>query len=165
MKILGIDPGKFGYWCLLDTDSGQGIARQLRWSADGILIWKEIPKADRIVMEKVHAIPGMMNARSAFSFGYSVGQLHAFTSNQSVSLVTPQVWQKICLEGVETTLDTKERSKAAFARINPETRDFKLNHNMTDAFHLANYGILKLGKLMGEWQWLNKDEIWKPSRR
>jgi hypothetical protein len=161
MKILGIDPGKFGWWCLLDTESDTAVARQLRWSSDGILIWRDIPKADRIFMEKVHAIPTVMNARSAFSFGYSVGQLHAFTSASATTLVTPQNWQKICLEGIDTNLDPKERSKAGFAKLNPSKRDKKLNHNFTDAYHIANYGLLKHGILKQEWTFANHQEIWK----
>ena len=161
MKIVGIDPGKFGWWLLLDSETGEATARQLKWSSDGILIWRDIPKADRVYIEKVHAIPKIMNASSAFSFGYSVGQIHAFTSASATALVTPQNWQRICLEGVDTALDPKERSIAGFARLNPSLREKKLNHNMTDAFHIANYGMLKAGIMRQDWQFANASEIWR----
>jgi hypothetical protein len=166
MKILGIDPGKDGWWCILDSDKKMGFAKKFQWSDDGILDISLIPKCDRCYIEKVHAIPGKMGVKSAFSFGVTFGQIRWATHRLSCTLITPQSWQGLCLEGIDTQLENKMRSRAGFARINPEFKFIKnMNHNFTDAFHIANYGLLLCGINLGDWDLLNKDEIFPQYRK
>jgi hypothetical protein len=165
MKILGIDPGKTGWWVILDSENKIALGKPLCWSPDGILDISLIPKPDVCYIEKVHAIPGKMGAASAFSFGETFGQIRWATHRMSVTLIGPKIWQSACLQGIDTDMENKLRSIAGFARMNPEHKFVKLNHNFTDAFHIANYGLLKCGIVVTEWNWLNSEEIFPRSKK
>jgi hypothetical protein len=166
MRILGIDPGKTGAWCLLDTLENSAEAGRLKWTEDGIFDLGNIDRFwDYVIIEKVKAIPHKMGASSAFTFGMGYGQLLYAFSNYGTTLVSPKTWQSVCLTGIDTDLNPKLRSQAGFARLNPELKTLKIDHNITDAFHLANYGVRQHGLNHGQWQWQNLDGISKKSKK
>lgn len=166
MRIIGIDPGKNGAWCLLDTSDYSAICGKLQWTEDGVFDFGKIDKFwDHVIIEKVKAIPHKMGASSAFTFGMGYGQIVFAFSGYGTTLVSPKTWQAHCLEGIDTDLNPKLRSRAGFARLNPEFKSAKLDDNITDAFHLANYGVNKFGLNHGQWQWLKPPVTSKASKK
>ena len=165
MKIVGIDPGKSGWWCYLDSETGYASAEPLPFREDGVLDVKEMPNSfDFAYTEKVHVNGEFMPASSAFTFGLNVGQILCWISSYSYVSVPPRTWQKLIYQGIDTKLEIKGKSRAAFAKMNPHYQG-KLNHNMTDAFHIANYGMMQSGVYRGDWQWQCKKEISARSKK
>ena len=167
MRVLGIDPGIKGAWVYLDDETSYANAGRLEFDENKSFVGfgkLGLSFDTHIVLEKVRAIPGQMGVSSAYSFGYTVGQIAYAMSIFSHSLVTPQQWQKAVLEGIDTDLNPKLRSRAGFARFNPEYSGLKLDHNFTDAFNIALYGLMKFGSGPRVWQWDKNVKFFKSKK-
>lgn len=100
MNILAIDPGASGGLCLY-TDEGPHMASKMPDTETEVVrvVALYAAKADRCVIERVHAMPGggdrKMGATSAFSFGRGYGFLRAclIHSGKPWEDVAPQTWQ------------------------------------------------------------------------
>jgi len=146
MKILGVDPGKTGSCCLLDTDSNEAIYLNFKFDKNNIfdinpfysLIMQNEP--DMIVMEKVQGRGGM-GATSVFTFGICTGQILntiKFT-RMPFKHITPQSWQKKMHSGQDSNMKPKEKSFAAFNNLCPSyPLGKKPKMDIIDAFLIAH---------------------------
>jgi len=176
--VLGIDPGKLGAMAIIDIDTKllQEIimipvtsendidVKELYTTFQNILIkYGELCSA---VVEDVHAIHGA-SAGSTFSFGYSVGVIHALLKCLEIPMILdqPKTWQALLWKGLDEIrgpskfdkngkehrgkLDTKAMSLLGSKRIYPNAkltdprseRAKKENHNISDAIQIAAYGV------------------------
>ena len=148
MIVMGIDPGMKGGIALLNTDTNSLVASPtplLAKELDYRTIFKAIQEhsPDRIVIEKVHAMPGQ-GVTSMFNFGYGYGALVALSSvsNARLILVTPQTWKKHVLEGT-----AKDKSAAiqfcrmTYPLVNLVQPRCRTPHDgVADAICLSHYG-------------------------
>ena len=154
MRIIGIDPGKTGWWCLLDTETREARAKPIRWTDGGIVILDFPNDIDAVYLEKIHVNSKFMPSSSSFNFGKSIGQIEYATKDYAVVQVAPKTWQKQCLIGIDEKIENKMRSRAGFSRLNPEHKDLKLSHDFTDSFHIACFGVYRCGhNAIGGWKW------------
>jgi crossover junction endodeoxyribonuclease RuvC len=116
MTIIGIDPGLSGGIAVIENGrivethripvvkfGGKKVmdSRGLR----EILIERDY--ASRVVIEKVHAMPGQ-GVTSMFTFGFGAGVIEGVLAGITMPFeyVTPQKWQSI-LNGIDSTLKKK----------------------------------------------------------
>lgn len=163
MRILGIDPGAKGWWCLIDSDKKMSYGEPLPFCENNILITDEMPNDfDVSYIEKIHINAKFMPASSAFKFGLSVGQLLCWLAQKKCWYeVSPKTWQASAFIGSTTNKEIKSISTSQFVKLNPEYRTkSKINHNMSDAFHIANYGLSRANIQYGRgYKWSRKEEI------
>jgi hypothetical protein len=155
-RVLGIDPGLNGAFCILTIHS------------DGVRepVFHPFPKIngneidfDKLryffscfqdcfaVIEKVHAMPGQ-GVSSMFRFGRVFGALQSSLNMFQLDYieVTPQAWQKELHEGIDRELDPKARSLIAAKKLYPDanllaTARSRVPHDgFVDALLLAEYG-------------------------
>ena len=159
MKVIGIDPGKTGWWCLLDSETRIASASKLPFREDGILDLEAMPTDFNVAyVEKVHVNSAFMPSAPAFVFGVAVGQILAWVSAYRYVHVTPVAWQKRAFAGITKTKEKKSQSKEAFAKLNPKQPFKKLDHNMCDSFLIAEHGLHENGIIIEGWTWkLKKD--------
>lgn len=151
MKIIGIDPGVSGGIAWIDDDRASA-AKMPATPVDLVDLLRGLKVAgfDVVYMEKVQR-GGLnrskegdgdkerkMGAKSAFTFGHSVGVVVGVLAALGfrVELVTPQEWQRAmsCLTGGD-----KNVSKAAAQRIFPGFEG-KITHANADALLIAEHG-------------------------
>ncbi len=165
MKVIGIDPGKDGFICLLD---GEEV---LSWPTPTINISKKgnkrgylvpemrrflaVANPDFVVIEKQQAMPGMMKGgkmvkqgvASSFATGQGYGLWEGLVAGLGLKyiLVHPRTWQKVCHRDVQGD-NTKARSILAAGRLFPNV-DLRKNDKCrvphdgkADALLLAWYG-------------------------
>lgn len=149
MIIIGIDPGKTGFIVQLNSDSLIARTYPIPFRKDEIIDYRAIKwhfdfkLADLIVLEKVSVQPHW-SATSSMTFGKIVGQLQMLISQHSFMEISSRIWQKEVHVGFADHMDAKAKSAAAFARINPNYESKKkIDHNMIDAFHIADWGLRK----------------------
>lgn len=146
MIVVGIDPGKTGYICELDSELRTARTMALPFRADEIICRRAIDanfsleKADILILEKVSVQP-LWSTASGMTFGKIVGQLQMILSQWAFLEVSSRTWQKTAHLGFAVHMRPKEKSLAAFHRINPTYYYKKLDHNMIDAFLIAEYGL------------------------
>jgi hypothetical protein len=77
------------------------------------------------------------------SFGKTVGQLEMLLSTFPFREISSRTWQKEFHLGFSTKMGAKDKSLAAFYRINPDYPRSKkrLDDNLVDAFLIAYYGL------------------------
>lgn len=146
MKILGVDPGKTGSCCLLDTDTNSATFLNFKvdknnfLQADTLYAFIMQNEPDIIVMEKVQGRGGM-GATAVFTFGYVTGQIVntiKFT-HMPFKHITPQSWQKKMHSGQDGSMNPKEKSLAAFNNLCPDyPLGKKPKQDIVDAFLIAH---------------------------
>lgn len=114
MIYIGIDPGKTGGIVSINEEGSllsmqpfdKGVSLALALGLDNE--WG--PDDQRIIIEKVHAMPGQ-GVTSMFNFGMNFGFIRGWlnASGHKYRMVTPQEWQKP-LKGVAGE-DAKDRTK------------------------------------------------------
>ena len=140
---IGIDPGKSGSICSVDSDgNAKVIIKTDRTYRD---IWDELWYASldgncKAVIEKVHAMPNQ-GVVSTFSFGESFGLLLGLLTAAGVPFekVRPSVWCKefgLKREKDESNTDWKNRHKQLAQQLFP---DIDVIHATADALLIAEY--------------------------
>jgi crossover junction endodeoxyribonuclease RuvC len=125
--ILGIDPGLTGALVFLD-EKGKIVQKRVMPTVSNILDTGELARIldemkSRIIycyLESVHAFPGQ-GVSSCFKFGRTFGVCEGILAGVNIpyTLVTPQNWQKVMHQGIEKSLDSKERGRLAVSRLFP----------------------------------------------
>jgi len=95
MLYIGIDPGKTGAIVSIN-ESGELLVGRAFDKGIGLALESfDFGSDSRIVIEKVHAMPGQ-GVTSMFNFGMSYGFIRGWlnASNHKYRLVTPQKWQQ-----------------------------------------------------------------------
>lgn len=151
--ICGIDPGKKGALCFLESKGGRDeiTFALMPLDKDGNVCGRQLAgylnqmKPDRVIVEQVNAMPGQ-GVVSMFSFGYGFGVVIGVLGALHIPFETvrPQVWQKVCYKGLDKKIPTKERSVIAAKRLFPlqsfTPHGCKVpNNGLTDALLLAYY--------------------------
>lgn len=127
VSILGIDPGLSGALAILHPKDGIllesmpviGNELDLKRLNEFLKDWAmDIRTA---YLEKVHSMP-KQGVASTFKFGRVYGALEALLVANAIPVidVRPQVWMKTMHFGISPTLDTKARSRLAFAKRFPD---------------------------------------------
>lgn len=101
-----------------------------------------------IYIEDVHSMP-TDGKKAAFSFGYSIGNLHACLRMMQLNfnLVTPQKWRKYT--NTKTKQDSIDYIKRHLPNVSLKAseRAKKDNHNIADALCIMLYGAMDKGIL------------------
>lgn len=165
MRVIGIDPGKTGHICEIDSISGIVRNMPLPFRADDVVDYNAIARnfdlanADLRILEKVSAQP-KWSACSAMTFGKIVGQIEMILSRHSFVEIASRTWQKSMHVGLTDSMKPKEKSAAAFYRLNANFKAGKKkpSHDYIDAFLIAAHGIKTLGgNIQREWAFENLD--------
>jgi len=84
---IGIDPGKSGALCILDTLTFYSLENYIEVLANH--------KDAKVCLEKVHALPNN-GTRHAFAFGENYGYIRGILETLNIDYieVTPAVWKK-----------------------------------------------------------------------
>ena len=158
MKIIGIDSGEFG--CIAELDIEEKLCRfmPIPYREDGLMNYFKIRfnfnlnSAHYIAIEKVNPNPVFGSRQHTYgkNFGLALGLLEPYPFDE----FSPQKWQK-SIHGVKSKADertAKERTAAAFARMNPDfsvkTITKKQAEGLKDAFFIAYYCGLKNNVVM-----------------
>ncbi len=144
MIILGIDPGKKGSFCALNTQSKTVAFMPMPLLYDMILDHKAIlkflttTKPDITFLEKVSGRHGW-GATQSFNFGCLWGQcvMAAASCDLPLKMITPQSWQKIAHAGCKSAATPKERSWEAINQLWPDHGLKKSQDGNIDAFLIA----------------------------
>ena len=146
--IIGIDPGKTGYACMIDEDNQKQFYEFFdpRTAANFIQKCKNENEIIMIRLEKVWAFPGQ-GVTSMFSFGENFGTWQGIIaySNLSYELITPVTWKKglIVMKKGETSTMKKKKSILACNKLYPDVElvpeGCKIpNTNKADALLIAH---------------------------
>ena len=158
--VVGIDPGAKGSLCILDsvtkqilfanTPQGYGDAQSI---LKAILAEHQRNPIQIIGIEEVHSIFGT-SAKSNFSFGFNVGQIHTLAemTDIGIDLVQPKVWQASCGIRFKPKMKPADRKKIvgdAAIRLYPSAKIFGpkggLLDGRADALMLAHHLVIKYG--------------------
>jgi len=161
MKILGVDPGKTGACCLLDTDEDQATYLCFKFDKNNIFDFNTFyafimqTEPNMIVMEKVQGRGGM-GATSVFTFGICTGQILNTIkfSGMPFRHITPQSWQKKMHMGQNDSMKPKEKSFAAFNNLCPDyplgrkpkmdvIDSFLIAHNEIGTYHKWSFNMFQ----------------------
>ena len=162
MRIVGVDPGRLGHAVAIDTISGEGWSYKLPFDAQGSIDlafarWLMAICRDHesiVTLEKLNAAKNdKFGNHTMFKMGFAYGQLDAAIRATMLPsrIVTPQQWQKLFHEGIDTKLTTKEKTILAYQRMFPHDpipknpRQKKINDNAVDALFIAQYTAIKFG--------------------
>lgn len=159
MKIIGIDSGKNG--CIAELDLEEKLCRfmMLPYRANGMMDYTlimmnfNLNTANYIGIEKTHNMP-IFGGRN-WGFGYHYSAAYHLLERVPFDEFTPAQWQKPFHGKKVKTTDTKtakERTAAAFARMNPDFEDRIYSKEdakaIKDAFFIAYYCGLKNNLVM-----------------
>ena len=158
--LVGIDPGAKGSICILDfetkeilfcnTPQGYGDAQRI---LKALISEHQRNPILMIGIEEVHSIYGM-SAKSNFSFGFNVGQIHTLAemTDIGIDLIQPKVWQAGCGIRFIPKLKPSERKKIvgdAAIRLYPSAKIYGpkggLLDGRADALMIAHYLATKYG--------------------
>jgi hypothetical protein len=164
IAIVGIDPGLQGGIVVLD--SGRELLEAHTMPTIGNLLNLDqlsqiirgisINYKAHVFIEQVSAMP-KQGVSSMFKFGRVFGVLEGMLATVALATeyVRPQEWQKNMHQGIEKSLNPKERSLIAAQRLFP-TLDLKRTPKCTtqhdgliDALLIAEYGRRKLQPVQG----------------
>lgn len=144
--IVGIDPGKTGGFCVLETSQTIITAQRLTEHPNRSLRALKHYKGDitAVYMEKIHAWP-KDTPTTAFGFGRYVGMVEAALDDMGFEpiLVAPQTWQKgtgvYDWRRMNPGTNTKDASLALVHFHFPDLHT--RNHGISDAVLIAMYGL------------------------
>jgi hypothetical protein len=162
MIRIGIDPGKNGFICILDTNIAPNgeflyyavplIGKDVDIKELNSILKRDYDKDVHCVIEDVHAIFGSA-AKATFNFGWIVGVLEAILVAHRIpyTKVKPKEWQKEMWQGIPLQkkpngrTDTKAMSLLAAKRLFPNEdltateRSVKPHDGKVDALLLSEY--------------------------
>ena len=156
MIAIGIDPGKSGSVAAVEDGKILGVMdcptirpKNGKSQYDERAMYQMLfchglylGSADKIILEKVHAMPGQ-GVVSMFEFGKGLGIWLGILATQKIpyELITPQRWKKEMLRDIPGT-DQKARSVIAAKRLYPDLElPRKKDHNKADAVLIATWGL------------------------
>ncbi len=149
--VLAIDPGAGGALCVYESTGPRSASKMPAEETETFrLVQVLAAQADRIVIERVHAMPGggdrKMGASSAFSFGRSFGFLRAaiIATGKPWEDVPPQTWQRNLGLGKCSGPDRKRALRELAKQSVPNFEGITLV--TADAMLLAEWGWLKWSK-------------------
>ena len=158
--VVGIDPGAKGSICFLDSvtkeilfaDTPQGYGDAQRILKALVTIHLKNP-IQMIGIEDVHSIYGM-SAKSNFSFGFNVGQVHTIAemTDIGIDLVQPKIWQAGCGIRFKPKMKSADRKRIVAdtaIRLYPSADIFGpkggLLDGRADSLMIAHYLLIKYG--------------------
>lgn len=155
MKLIGIDPGSEG--AIVELDLTEKIAKwmKLPWREDDLLDEFKIREhfdfneAHYIYIEKVS--PNKLFGCSNFTFGMNfMAVLSMIGQRYPYSLVSPKNWQKRFNSAPKPNETAKQRTKAAFRKMNPNFGIIEKSEHegLIDAFFIAYYAGLSNNVVM-----------------
>ena len=159
MIVTAFDPGKTGYIVELNGVTRTARTMPIPFRRDEIVCYRQIREnfdlksAELIILEKVSVQP-KWSSMASMTFGKTVGQLQMLLSAFSFAEVSSRTWQKVMHLGFSDNMKPKEKSEAAFYRLNPDyvRGKRKPSHDMIDAFLIAAYGLKTTGvNIHGGW--------------
>ena len=147
---LGIDPGKSGSICRIDSSGGVGLV--VKTDETYRDIWDHLYCASResvrclAVIEQVNSMPGQ-GVASTFKFGESFGLLLGLLTAAGIPFerVRPAMWCKefgLKRKHGESGTDWKNRHKQLAQELFPNT---EITHATADALLIAEYCRRKNG--------------------
>lgn len=144
--MLGVDPGKTGGYCILDS---KGYIQTLRKFEDWQTIFSHTQKYPYMecCIEHAHAV-SEQGVKSIFTYGMNYGGWLAFLDIFSVdyTIVHPTVWQPKIL-GMFPPGESKKRS-LRFVMHKYSHLNLKANqHGLSDAVCIALYCLINAKKL------------------
>lgn len=160
MRVTAFDPGKSGYIVELNSDTKTARTMPIPFRADEIICYRtvranfDLKSSDLVILEKVSVQP-VWSAASGMTFGKTVGQIQMMISQTTFAEVSSRTWQKEMHLGFTDSMKPKEKSAAAFYRLNPDYVHGKRkpSHDMIDAFLIAAYGLKTSGiNIQGGWK-------------
>lgn len=157
MIICSIDPGASGFFCQWNVEKKTVSAEKIPWFAGGLEDFVN-RKCELVVIEKLGQLPPKMARKTIMSMGINYGMVLHSIRIFPKQFVLPKAWQKVCLEGTNKRNDTKLRSIEAFVKMNPKYASYKIDHNMSDAYHIGRYWLMQLG-LFGTYKWALNEGI------
>lgn len=160
-KIIGVDGGKGGAICLMDT-LGEVIevfpmpmlkGKVPQYDTLAIMSFFQRNRDAFVVLEKVLILGPLTSKQAAQSTGWCLGFFEGLCVGYGMryQVVPPQTWQKNLFEGLNWKQDSKVFSAMYAQKMAPKI-DWKLgprkkatglksvHDGMTDAFCLAEYG-------------------------
>jgi crossover junction endodeoxyribonuclease RuvC len=154
VAVMGIDPGLGGGIAILHPSDGISLERMPLIGNELDLkelshILKNFSNDVRMAyLEKAQAMP-KQGVSSMFKYGRVFGAIEALLTGHEIPfvLVTPQTWMKYSHSGISRDLDSKERSRMAFARLLPNVdarRTAKCkgpDMGLVEASLIADYGM------------------------
>lgn len=155
MRLMAIDPGLLGAWCVVDSEHPEkllavgGMPTVKHPSGRGRAIHKEgIVKVvvdnspDMIALEQQFVISGQ-GLKSAFTTGYGMGLLDMMVSTLCIpaTVITAQEWTKHMLAG--STGDGKERAVSVARALYPNEPHLCKSNGRADAICIARYILAK----------------------
>lgn len=153
MRVCGIDPGKYGAMCVLDSKDPAYIQTfdLDKHSPFEIAKWLHKQHINIVCIEDVHSIFGA-SAKSNFNFGKNVGLVHAIasiiTKGKETLMVTPKVWQKavgVTVKGSKfIKVQVAELAQAQYPAVNLKGLKGALKDGRSDAIMIAHYTLMKL---------------------
>jgi len=156
MKVVGIDPGKNGCACLIDSKNNLIKYKKLVFNKANMLDrpqldnWLREINPNLIVMEKVQGRGGW-GATQSFNFGLICGQIMGSVSEYPTVFPPPQTWQAVsCRCIMKGASDAKERTLAAYRTMfpkNPLGLKKTYDKDRLDSFMIALYGQIVFAKI------------------
>jgi Holliday junction resolvasome RuvABC endonuclease subunit len=149
MRVCGIDPGRSGAVCVLDTDNlvAPVLLDLDKFTIYEIALWMHNQDIDIVFLEDVHSIFGM-SAKSNFSFGRNLGVVMALaqmiTKGKPTEYVTPKVWQKfigVTAKGKAIKTDVANIARHMYPSIELYGPQGGLKDGRADALMITHYGI------------------------
>ncbi len=165
MLIIGIDPGRKGALCSLDTSTKHPEFHSCPnppstlISNVNLFLHTYTKKVNYIAIEDVHSIYGA-SAKSNFQFGRNLGMVEALAALHTLDVIyiQPKVWQKLCdikfiyPDKATASQKLKIRKKITATRclsLYPGARIFGpkggLIDGRTDALMIAHAIYIKIG--------------------
>jgi hypothetical protein len=158
MIVVGIDPGKNGAFCTMDTTRKILSLHVMPTVNQKVYNLKEVSnlfqtlgmRADHVFIEKVSAIQGA-SSKAAFNFGYGFGLLEGMLAALKIpySFARPKEWQAYAHKNIEGK-NAKGKSLLAAQMRFPDNdflatpRSKKPHDGLIDAALIAEYGLTKL---------------------
>lgn len=145
MIIIGIDPGKEGGICILNTiNKGISVRKMPATPKELLVLLQTYSKIGNVlcVMEKVQGLP-RMGGSAMFNFGKGFGYLEMALLATQIKTITviPQKWQKHYSLGTASSCATstiwKNKLKAKAEQLFPKQNIFLWG---ADAILIAEYG-------------------------
>lgn len=151
MRICGIDPGRTGAVCVLDSNipTYTALLDLKDQSAYEVAKWiNSFNDIEQVWIEDVHSLFGM-SAKSNFSFGRNFGMISATaeiaTYDGPIHKVTPKVWQKFCgvtAKGKEIKKQVAEIASKLYPLADLYGKRGGLLDGRADSLMITYYGLM-----------------------
>lgn len=152
MRVLGIDPGKKGGYCLIGPTGELKLYARMELNGREIsvqpfvnLLCPSDSVKTLVVIEKVHSMPGQ-SSQSTFTFAEGYGKIKGVCEALGVSyeLVHPQTWKREVLQGSDRSKEAAiEWVKRRYPEVDLGKGGRVDSDGIADAVCIAEYGRRK----------------------